>query len=158
MGPRAQVVLSQEGDHVRTLARATGRWSTLALTLGLVAGGLGIIGVALGTTSFDASRAVALRSVLSLLTLVCVMAYAGRRWSEQSLAFFLSAATVGYLLMPLSWSGAALFGQWMTGGHLGPFAIDLVVWLLLSWLLVSLEGRRSRPVEEPSADVQALLR
>lgn len=123
--------------------RTAGRWVVLWLALSLACGLLGIIGTVLGASRYDASLAVWLRTLLVLLSLVVLLAFAVIRWREPRPAFFLSAAGAAYLFMPLTWSGAALLGRLVTDNAVIALLVDLAVWLAAAAAVVTLQVRRS---------------
>ena len=132
--------------------RAVGRWLALTLVLAVSCGVVGLVGTALGATRYDASAAILLRTILTLLCLVTVVVSAMIRWPEPGWAFLLSAATAAYLLLPLTWSGAALLARFATGNPLACLLIDLVVWLSATAGAVGVQVRRSprrREMVEP---------
>ncbi len=127
--------------------RTVGRWLALWLVLTLACGLLGVIGTVMGASRFDASLAVWLRTLLTLMGLAVLLAVAVIRWREPALAFFLSAAGAAYLFMPLTWSGAALLGRLVTDNATIALFVDLVVWLAAAAATVVLQIRRSPRVD-----------
>lgn len=133
------------------------RWIAITVVLAVTAGVLGLVGVTLGAVRYEATLAVLFRTMLAVVALLTVSAYAVRHWPDHSRWFYLSSAAGAYLLLPLAWTGQALLAQLFLAPGVLTFAVDLLVWLLLVWAVVSLERRREEP---PTVDqaVRDLLR
>lgn len=129
----------------------------LALAIGLTTGILGLMAISLGAVKGEIGMGIGLRTALELFALVCLVAYAARRWPDHGLGTFLAAAAAGYLLNPLAWTGQALLSAAVLPGGPVTFVTDLVLWLAVTAGVVTMQARRPERVV-PDADVRELLR
>lgn len=140
-----------------TVARIV-RWLSLTLALAVTSTVLGIVGITFASLQGEIGMGIAVRTILELFALVSVVAFCARRWQDYGWGFWLSAATAGYLLNPLSWTGQALAGRAVIPSA-GPATalVDLVTWVGVASAVVWLQGRRHDGPPIP-ADVRELLR
>ncbi|KYH45615.1 hypothetical protein [Branchiibius sp. NY16-3462-2] len=140
-----------------TSAQRTLRWIGLALTLGVVCGTFAVMAIAYAAVQGEVGLGITLRTILELFAVLSIVAFYARRWPGYGWAFWLSSATAGYLLNPLSWTGQALAGAAFLPAGLPTMALDLAIWLLATAVVVWVQGRRREAVPVP-ADVRELLR
>lgn len=117
--------------------------SLLALGIAVMATALGTFGIVFGLASGSDTFAVVLRSLLSLLVLVVLLFYFTGRWGVVSRRAYVLAALAAHVLDPYSWNGKLLFGQ-AFGTIPVAIVVDLVVWMAISWAVISLQESRTR--------------
>lgn len=150
MGPRTHIGTDARG--LSAMSRRTGdalRVGALALGIAFGSTVLGLIGIAVGAQqSFGV--AVVLRGLGAVVVLVIGLALAASIWRTVSAGSLLIGALLSYLLMPLALAGRALFTQLFTPSSVIAIVGDLLQWLLIASLVLTIQVRRY-PRDDPAS-------
>lgn len=133
-------------------ARSILVWIGQTFAIVVLAGLLGLMAFGYGAAAGGEAYGISLRTVIALLILGFTLAIARKHWRRSSLGFHLSSAAVAYILLPLTWTGNALFSAALVDTPWLSAVLDGVLWLLVAAGVTTVQAGRHPATEDDYGD------